>query len=1610
MMKIKDYLWLSLIVGFTFIYDTYAQKKPPTPAQDGNLNWVSSAAYDFDGQRVSQSVQYFNNLGKPTQNQSWNILTDNIWVSQTLYDYQGRQALQTLSAPIGNNQFGLQRLFATNAISNTEYNVNNFDFVDESQGINRRDEPLRINPSSTLGSYYSNTNEADLYQDITEYPFSRTVFSRLTPGTVKKVLGGNKINGDWKQSYSFTMKAGDAIFSSRAFGNSLDSDTRVSKTVTRDVDGVDTVIYSDLDGNVIAAARSGNEDGAGYGGYNNTTVIGDQGWVDFHLGKGNPKTVLFGERDKNLSNPNDDDNPNPDDDEPLPIAETPIDVNQYLPNVGVDYTLLNEIIEIITTENINDEEGLDALCLANPAYCNFTYEDSNASQSSSSQESGISIPKPTGLFFAIYDLTTEALIDRVSPGDSSVLPKDGFYRAELRYGVQASFFYFTFNILNLPQDLIDFDYEAFSQKEYFVIHQANYYDFSLNDYDRSGRLISSTQPLSKTMESTFEYNSLGQLLKTKSPDEGAAQFLYRKDGQIRFSKNQEQFLRNEFSYTNYDELGRPIESGVYYLTNLSLAQNQFDWFSTNLRNLVDQPDGLNDRYCREQTYTVYDVPDASLTSKLNACGIDSVKFQQRFLSGNVSKTYTLNPETSTTWYSYDVYGRVKWIIQEINGLDCLKVLEYFYDPINGNLRTVIYQWHDSSEQFAHVYEYNKAQQLEKVKTFNGSSFETNIEYIYNDKNQLVREVVAENLQGVDYIYNLAGQLKAINHPSLIPSNDPGQDGTSGSITRSDVFGLAIDYYDGDYRRENSPTPVLSTLNASDGLSYAERYNGNIRSLSFKTNVSNPVNGFSTYAHTYNKNNWLTGAYFGSSSNSINDEINFQRHINAEYWVNNLSYDANGNIKTLKRNGYGTGTTNDMDDFEYHYRSSTNQLQTVEDTGDNNDPNRYQDLKNQYLEGAQNNYAYNTIGQMVSDTQEGTAYTYYQSGLVKSIRKFTPTDTGDYALAYGNTFEQQSASGIQPWKFNAGLGFITGAYVISDDDRCIPLEQHYGKGLVAILREQKVASRKFKLNSNTRYRMNLDVIVSQSEHSGIVPVNGDTEPVFVPTTLLVILRDHNNNIIDQHYYNPDAGIVPEYVENPLTYGGGNVLDNVDTPACNYFYETHPFFSFVSTGEEVTLEIQAASTSVNSTIHIDNVALSVAIGDGVSFKYNERGQRVQKRLETNTMILDTYYVRDATGNVMAIYEQAESKFTISGDIPLTLTENPVYGNSRIGVFKRSSNASSSYVYQLTDHLGNVRAVISKDQSGNALSLIAKTDYYPFGMPMPDRNVEGNYRYAFQGQEKDPETGMEAFEARLWDARIGRWLTVDPAGEFFSPYLGMGNNPISTIDPDGRCTKCPDNAAVGDTYNHPEYGTLTLGTQGWAGADGVNIMNDVILTSGGSALNDVGNVALGVSALNSAFDSAIPKLGINDFNLKSFNPSTGYATLEAFPGKVFENGTDDALRALGSLRTVTKLVGTAANVASFSPALSEVLEGNYSSSAVEAAGAGIGLEIGVTYGFAAGLAWASGWEGGRYLVNNSEAYNRKVFGIYSDIYIQRALVNRWDVQLNSTQMHLAHHRKLY
>lgn len=89
---------------------------------------------------------------------------------------------------------------------------------------------------------------------------------------------------------------------------------------------------------------------------------------------------------------------------------------------------------------------------------------------------------------------------------------------------------------------------------------------------------------------------------------------------------------------------------------------------------------------------------------------------------------------------------------------------------------------------------------------------------------------------------------------------------------------------------------------------------------------------------------------------------------------------------------------------------------------------------------------------------------------------------------------------------------------------------------------------------------------------------------------------------------------------------------------------------------------------------------------------------------------------------------------------------------------------------------------------------TDNYPFGMPMPNRTFSlssgSKYRFGFNGKENDNEIYGEGnavdFGARMYDGRIGRWMSADPKRKCYpghSPYNYALNSPIFLFDPNGK-----------------------------------------------------------------------------------------------------------------------------------------------------------------------------------------------------------------------------------
>jgi RHS repeat-associated protein len=121
-----------------------------------------------------------------------------------------------------------------------------------------------------------------------------------------------------------------------------------------------------------------------------------------------------------------------------------------------------------------------------------------------------------------------------------------------------------------------------------------------------------------------------------------------------------------------------------------------------------------------------------------------------------------------------------------------------------------------------------------------------------------------------------------------------------------------------------------------------------------------------------------------------------------------------------------------------------------------------------------------------------------------------------------------------------------------------------------------------------------------------------------------------------------------------------------------------------------------------------------------------------------------------------------------------------------------------YELSNHLGNVLSVVSDRKlfqnplgfTTFAPDVLSYSDYYPFGMLVPNRHKTGDdYRYGFNGKEMDNEVKGEGtqydYGFRIYDPRIGKFLSEDPlfrSYAWYTPYQFAGNRPINSIDLDG------------------------------------------------------------------------------------------------------------------------------------------------------------------------------------------------------------------------------------
>ncbi|MDD2982855.1 MAG: hypothetical protein PHQ74_05655 [Crocinitomicaceae bacterium] len=301
-------------------------------------------------------------------------------------------------------------------------------------------------------------------------------------------------------------------------------------------------------------------------------------------------------------------------------------------------------------------------------------------------------------------------------------------------------------------------------------------------------------------------------------------------------------------------------------------------------------------------------------------------------------------------------------------------------------------------------------------------------------------------------------------------------------------------------------------------------------------------------------------------------------------------------------------------------------------------------------------------------------------------------------------------------------------------------------------------------------------------------------------------DENQEQVDDLHYQYESGRNRLTSVEDQSVGFSKFSDDIDYSE----YQYDPEGRLISDSQENIEDIQ---WRVDGKVKVILRGGSIPNQKNIIFDYDALGNRIAKHIFDDQFNLEksTYYVLDATGNVMATYDK-EIDYTNS-EVYLKLKDRSIYGSTRVGVRStdidmlalHNPNYSMKSVkyeigkrtYELSNHLGNVLSVISdkpipsfeyEELVGMLADVRVAQDYSPFGVTLSGRSfeVDGGYRYGFNSMEKDDEVkgrgNSHTTFFRQYDSRLSRWLSVDPKVKelpWQSPYCALDNNPIIFVD---------------------------------------------------------------------------------------------------------------------------------------------------------------------------------------------------------------------------------------
>ena len=454
-----------------------------------------------------------------------------------------------------------------------------------------------------------------------------------------------------------------------------------------------------------------------------------------------------------------------------------------------------------------------------------------------------------------------------------------------------------------------------------------------NDYDQLTYVISPLASVKITLSQTdldnlcyqYRYDGKNRLVEKKLPGKGSEFMVY--DQQDRLVLTQDANLRlinNNFKatgwlFTKYDKFGRVAYTGFFpngakrvsmqnALSNMRQnAPNNEERTTSPTVVLQNMPLYYNNEAFPTGSKTLltinyYDTyPVGTPIPSDNK--IQNVPILQEVVSTGVSQTtkslptasFIKNIEDDNWTKNYSFYDRKGRVIgsHSINHLGGYTKTESILDftGIPQNIFTDHKRLHSDPEvKIKETFSYDHQNRLLVHKhQVNNQSPEILAENTYNEIGQLDYKKVGNNIQKINYAYNIRGWMTKINDPSNLGNK---------------LFAYEIRY--------DNPTNSVIT---------PKKFNGNISEVDWITSNDQALR---RYSYTYDKLNRLLGATYQKPD----EVIPVTKAYNEE-----LSYDANGNILSLKRyGGVDSFKAQKIDDLTYKYNG--NQLHSVTDSSSN----------------------------------------------------------------------------------------------------------------------------------------------------------------------------------------------------------------------------------------------------------------------------------------------------------------------------------------------------------------------------------------------------------------------------------------------------------------------------------------------------------------------------------------------------------------------------------------------------------------------------------------------------------------------------------------------------